>query len=281
MCPGYDYQPDCSPDGRWVAFVSQIQQPQVSPVAGVKLLAMEQPMVRAGSIAFISNRDGDTSLWVQDVLGGAQRLVVAKEKHYLKAMGHLTLTIVDPSGSPTHARVSVIGEDGRAYAPDDAWMHAEDSFGRSESAFESHYFHSPGKAELAVPVGRVQVEVMKGFEYYVERQSVICSPNARLVIHLKPLEIPTEAYSRWASADLHVMARATADATGRPDTKRTQCVCRLARNPDEPSTRSPRNESRVIPLRARLSSAKSRRFRRYVRGWKRRSDLLRLATRLG
>src|SRR6202008_1996189 len=72
-------------------------------------------------IAFISNRDGNTSLWVQEVLGGAQSPVVAKEKRYLNAMGHLSLTILDPSGRSTPARVSVTGEDGRAYAPDDAW----------------------------------------------------------------------------------------------------------------------------------------------------------------
>jgi TolB protein len=99
---------------------------------------------------------------------------------------------------------SVTGEDGRAYAPDDAWMHAEDNFVRSESEFESHYFHSPGKAELTVPEGRIQVEVTKGFEYHLARENVTCSPQARLVIRLKPLQIPRDAHSHWASADLHV-----------------------------------------------------------------------------
>jgi TolB protein len=155
-------------------------------------------------IAFISNRGGNTSLWVEDALGGAQRPVLAKEKHYLKAMGHLSITILDPSGKPTPARVSVTGEDGRAYAPDDAWMRAEDNFVRSESEFESHYFHSAGKSELTVPEGHIKVEVSKGFEYHVAREAVISSPHAQLVIHLKPLEIPEDAHLRWASADLHV-----------------------------------------------------------------------------
>ena len=155
-------------------------------------------------IAFISNRGGNTSLWVQEFLGGAQRQVVAKERRYLKPMGHLRITILDPSGRPTAARVAVTGEDARAYAPDDAWMHAEDNFVRSEGLFESHYFHSTGKADLSVPVGRVEVEATKGFEYSVSREAVVCSPNAELVIHLKPLQIPTEAHSQWASADLHV-----------------------------------------------------------------------------
>jgi Tol biopolymer transport system component len=155
-------------------------------------------------IAFISNRGGNTSLWVQEILGGAQHPVLAKEKHYLKPMGHLSITILDPSGRPTPARVSVTGQDARAYAPDDAWMHAEDNFVRSESEFESHYFHSPGRSEFDVPEGRIQVEVTKGFDYHVVRQTVISSPDARSVIHLKPLQIPKDPQWQWASADLHV-----------------------------------------------------------------------------
>jgi hypothetical protein len=46
--------------------------------------------------------------------------------------------------------------------------------------------------------------VTKGFEYRVARKTVVCSPNARLVVHLKPLQIPQAAHSEWASADLHV-----------------------------------------------------------------------------
>ena len=57
---------------------------------------------------------------------------------------------------------------------------------------------------MTVPAGRIQVEVSKGFEYHVARETVISSPNARLVIHLKPLQIPQDAHSHWASADLHV-----------------------------------------------------------------------------
>jgi len=83
-------------------------------------------------------------------------------------------------------------------------MHAEDNFVRAESAFEAHYFHSPGRAELTVPEGRLQVEVMKGFEYHIAREIVTSSPHARLVVHLKPLEVPQDAHWQWASADLHV-----------------------------------------------------------------------------
>ena len=210
-------RPDFSPDGKRIVYASylggQWHQLWVMPSEGGDPFPLSYGdfdntnprwSPDGKQIAFISNRGGNTSLWIQEVLGGAQRPVVAKEKHYLKAMGHLSITVLDPSGKPTPARISVIGEDARAYAPDDAWMHAEDNFVRSEGAFEAHYFHSPGKAELAVPEGRIQVEVTKGFEYRVARKTVVCSPNARLVVHLKPLQIPQAAHSEWASADLHV-----------------------------------------------------------------------------
>ncbi len=210
-------RPDFSPDGKRIVYASylggQWHQLWLMPSEGgdpfpISYGDFDNTDPRwspdGARIAFISNRGGNTSLWVQEVLGGAQHPVVSHEKRYLKAMGHLSITVLDPTGRPTPARVSVTGEDARAYAPDEAWMHAEDNFVRSESAFESHYFHSPGKAELTVPVGRIQVEVTKGFEYYVARETVICNPDARLVIHLKPLQIPAEERSRWASADLHV-----------------------------------------------------------------------------
>jgi TolB protein len=83
-------------------------------------------------------------------------------------------------------------------------MQAEDNFVRAERPFESHYFHGSGISELTVPVGRIQIEATKGFEYSVEKQSVICNTASSLVIHLKPLQVPTNPNTRWVSADLHV-----------------------------------------------------------------------------
>ena len=53
------------------------------------------------------------------------------------------------TGAKRPARVSVTGADGRAYAPDDALVHADDHFERAERPFEYTYFHTRGRSEPA------------------------------------------------------------------------------------------------------------------------------------
>ncbi len=155
-------------------------------------------------IAFISNRDGNTSLWIQEALSGHQWQLVAKERKYRKPMGKLRITVLDAAGRPTAARVSVTDANGLVYAPDDAWMHADDGFVRAERTFEAHYFHTGGVSELTAPAGRLGVEAMKGFEYRFEQREVeiAAGTTTPLTIRLKPLA--TLPGGRWASGDLHV-----------------------------------------------------------------------------
>ena len=157
-------------------------------------------------IAFISNRGGNTSLWTQQIPGGKQAQIVATKRNYLRPTGTLTIRVLDENSQPSPTRVFVTAEDHRAYAPDDAWMHADDSFVRSERPFEAHYFHSAGVSRLTVPTGTVNVGVMKGFEYEFEQQSVKISAaqDAEVTVHLHPLKIPKDADRHWVSGDVHV-----------------------------------------------------------------------------
>jgi TolB protein len=158
------------------------------------------------TIAFISNRGGNTSLWLQEIAGGSQRPLSVKKRLYLQAMGRLHISVVDDAGRSLSARVSVTGADGRAFAPDDAWMHADDSFDRSERAFEAHYFHATGDVEVVVPAGAIAVEAMKGFEYGFARQSVRVSADqvATVKIQLQHSTVPSEPGTHWVSGDVHV-----------------------------------------------------------------------------
>jgi TolB protein len=157
-------------------------------------------------IAFISNRGGNTSLWTQEIPSGKQTQIVVTERKYLQPTGALTIRVLDENSHSSPARIFVTGEDQRAYAPDDAWMHADDSFVRSERPFEAHYFHSAGLSQLTVPAGTINLGVMKGLEYSFEQQTVKISgaQNAEVTVHLHPLKIPQEAGRHWVSGDVHV-----------------------------------------------------------------------------
>src|SRR5207249_1398548 len=155
-------------------------------------------------IAYISNEAGNTALWIMELPGARRQRVTATERRYREPVGRLRIVITDRLGLPVAARVAVARPDGRAYAPDDVWCHADEAFDRSERGFEYGYFHASGAAELTVPAGRVRVEVWHGPEYRVSHGDVDVPAN-RSVVHRVKLErladLPAQG---WWSGDLHV-----------------------------------------------------------------------------
>ena len=212
-------RPDFSPDGKRMVYASYLGQAWhqlwLMPSAGGDAFPISYGVFDntnprwspdGTKIAFISNRGGNTSLWVESIPGGAQAEVVARERKYLKPMGRISLRVVDPLGKPVAARVFVTASDGRAYAPDDAWMHADDSFNRSERRFEAHYFDTAGESTIAVPAGEISVDVMRGFENRFERRKVDVSAGetTELTVRMGTLFITVDATTRLVSGDVHV-----------------------------------------------------------------------------
>ena len=155
-------------------------------------------------IAFVSNESGDGAIWVMDLPGGAKHRLERTDARYLHPMGTLDIAVVDASGTPVPARVSVIGSDGRAYGPDGAWMHANETFDRADLPEEEHYFHLAGHAGLTLPPGKAEVIVWRGLANRVEHRAVEITPGSpqRLEVRLAPIA-PT-ALTGWASGDVHV-----------------------------------------------------------------------------
>jgi Tol biopolymer transport system component len=210
-------RPDVSPEGKRLVFASYLGQEWhqlwVMPAKGGDAFPISYGdfdninprwSPDGKKIAFISNRDGNTSLWVEDFPGGHQTEVQADTRHYRRQMGKLEFSIYDASGQLTPARVFITGADDRAYAANETWMQADDSFVRTERPFEAHYSVINGIAEVVVPAGDVRVEVMKGFEYQLFRKTVSVpeGQSVPLKIHLTPLTLPAD--SPWVSGDLHV-----------------------------------------------------------------------------
>jgi TolB protein len=212
-------RPDFSPDGKRMVYASYLGQSWhqlwVMPAAGgdafpISYGAFDNVNPRwspdGSKIAFISNRHGNTSLWVQTIPGGEQTEVVAHERKYLKPMGRISLRVVNGLGKPVAARVFITGADGLAYAPEDAWMHADDSFDRAERRFEAHYFDTPGASEIAVPAGDVEVDVMRGFENHFEQHKVAVTADStvQLTVRMVPLFVGADEAPNWVSGDVHV-----------------------------------------------------------------------------
>jgi TolB protein len=178
-------RPDFSPDGTKILFSSylgrQWHQLWVMPANGGDAFPIsygdwDETYARwspdGKRIAFISNRGGNTELWIQEFPGGGQRRIEAAELRYLKAHGRVEVSVIGGDGKATAARISVTDEAGKFFAPRDAWISGADGFDRSESGFEPHYFPSSGKAAIEVPTGKIHIEAMKGLEFAIEKRDV-------------------------------------------------------------------------------------------------------------
>src|SRR5256712_8617269 len=105
-------RPDFSPDGKRVVYASylgqQWHQLWVMPASGGDAFPLAYgDFDNVGPrwspdgkrIAFISNRGGNTSLWTQEVLGGAKAKVIVRQRHYLKPTSQLRITVFAANGS--------------------------------------------------------------------------------------------------------------------------------------------------------------------------------------
>jgi TolB protein len=155
-------------------------------------------------IAYITNESGNTALRITEIPGGRTTAVTVKQRTYREPVGRIQLTIVDATGRPTPARVSITGADGRSFAPDDAWRHAEDAFDPHERPLEYGYFHSNGRSRLTVPVGSLVLEVSHGPEYRFVRKSLEVSANKATTVRVALKRVTDMPAQGWYSADLHV-----------------------------------------------------------------------------
>jgi len=102
-------------------------------------------------------------------------------------------------------RVSLTSEDGRFFAPNARWIHADDGFDRKERSSEAHYFHAAGDDTVTMPSGKFHLEVMSGFERPLQRASDYTSGTNRFVqVQLGQKWRLGKDTERWISGDLHV-----------------------------------------------------------------------------
>jgi hypothetical protein len=212
-------RPDVSPDGTRIVYSSylgrQWQQLWFLPVDGGYPFPLTygdydntnprwSPNGR--TIAFISNRSGNTALWFIDVTSGEQRPLQISERRYLRSHRELNLRIVDETGEEIPARVSLTDSRQRSYAPDGAWVHADDMVVRERQRVETRYFHSNGRSRIAVPLDRLAITVSHGPSFEVarvEEDARDASWTGNRTVTLRRLPVVRDVPDVW-SGDLHV-----------------------------------------------------------------------------
>ncbi len=156
-------------------------------------------------VAYISNEGGNTSLWTVGVPGGRRAPVRAVTRIYRSPVGRIRLVVSDATtGREMPARVSLTGPDGRSFAPDDAWRHADDGFDRSERTFEYGYFHTSGRSVVTVPAGDFTVEISRGPEFRVETRRVAAVEGKTVSLRVALRRLDDLAARGWYGGDLHV-----------------------------------------------------------------------------
>jgi hypothetical protein len=156
-------------------------------------------------IAYISNESGNTSLWVQEAVGGARRPVRQEMTRHLGVPARLAIRVEDAAGRPISARVSVLGSDRRWHGPWNAWMHGDELYDRAQFPSEVHYFHCASRCQVELPAGKATIQVQSGFRRrhaLIERE-LLANELSELQVRLEDNDLPA-GFGNFLSADLHV-----------------------------------------------------------------------------
>ena len=210
-------RPDFSPDGSRIVYSSYLgrewHQLWVMPAKGGDVFALSYGdwdntnsrwSPDGKRLAFISNRNGNTELWVQTIPGGAQRELGITERRYNNDRVRLRVKVSGPQAQVLSARLSIVDAQGRFYAPSDAWIHADDGYDRSERPFEAHYFHWKGDAEVYVPVGKIYVDVLAAGTFTHHELDVRPMQHVDFGVTIVPRPWTGFGNENWVSSDLHV-----------------------------------------------------------------------------
>ncbi len=108
-------------------------------------------------IAYVSNEGGLPRLELLETYGGARRVIEITGRRWSRPTGTVRgRVLAAEDSSPIPARVILTASDGRAYTPVDAYARV--------GGTGLHLFHTPGSFEVEVPAGSVTVTAVHGFE---------------------------------------------------------------------------------------------------------------------
>ncbi len=148
-------------------------------------------------IAYVSNAGGLPQLALLETYGGAQRTVEITDRRWKRPMGVLAVnTRHGTNGQTIAARVHLTAADGKFYAPADAYARV--------SGAGDRIFHSTGTARVELPVGTVNLTVLKGFEFWPQELAaeITAGDVTMMTVDLDPMT--DMAAKGWYSGSTHV-----------------------------------------------------------------------------
>jgi Tol biopolymer transport system component len=163
-----DFQPRWSPDGEW--------------------------------IAYMSNEDGPPGLYLLEVNGGARRKIVFRKLNWKQTMGTVRVTVQDQAtGQAVSVRISGSASDGKLYGPPTAYV-----FNARLEGGLKRVFYTPGTYTVDVPPGPMTIEAAKGFEYWPVSKQITVRAGETIEAVLSMKRRVDMAAKGWINGSTHV-----------------------------------------------------------------------------
>ena len=161
------FHPRWSPDGEWIAFVTN------------------------------GGPGGLPQLALLETYGGEQRAITIGPRRWKRPVGTLNVRVVDGSTrAATAARVHLTAADGKFYAPADAYARV--------SGAGDRMFHTPGSFTVDLPAGKVSLTAVKGFEFVPATSEAVVTAGQTTNVTVSLQRLADLSASGWYNGSTHV-----------------------------------------------------------------------------
>jgi Tol biopolymer transport system component len=148
-------------------------------------------------IAYVTNAEGLPQLALLETYGGEQRTIHITERRWKRPMGTLSVRTVDAdTDQPTAARIHLTASDGKFYAPPTTYARV--------NGMGDPILHTDGDFTIDLPVGKVSLVAVKGFEFSPERAEAQVDANGHTRVTLRLRRMTDMAARGWHNGSMHV-----------------------------------------------------------------------------